>query len=87
MSLSISSSLPSLLEQAGLFSNSNTSSPQSSLSNMDDTYTPSSAANSDWNATESAIHQAKNEISVNVSAALSAQSDTTILNVLDIFGI
>lgn len=87
MSLSISSSLPSLLEQQSLIASGNRNSTGSSVSNMDDTYTPSSASNSSWSATESAIHQAKNEIQVNVGTALAAQKDTSISNVLDIFGI
>jgi hypothetical protein len=87
MSLSISSSLPSLLEQQGLTSVSSRSSSGSSVSNMNDTYTPSSDTSSFLNATESAIHQAKNEIQVNVSTALSAQSDAAVSNVLNVFGI
>ncbi len=87
MSLSISSSLPSLLEQQSLISSSNRSSSASSVPSMEDTYTPRSAANSLLSATESAIHQAKNEVQVNVSTALSAQSDTTISTVLNMFGI
>ena len=38
-------------------------------------------------STASAIHQAKNEISVNVDTALSAQKDSAISTVLSIFGI
>jgi hypothetical protein len=87
MSLSISSSLPSLFVQQSLTSSGNQSSSESSVSNMDDTYTPSSDSNSYWNATESAIHQVDKEVQVNVSTALSAQSDTAVSNVLDMFGI
>lgn len=87
MSLSISSSLPSLLEQQSLVSSSNRSSSASSAPNMEDTYTPSSDTSSYLNATESGIHQLKNEVQVSVSTALSAQSDSSISKVLDMFGI
>jgi hypothetical protein len=87
MSLSISSNLSSLFVQQSLISSSNQSSSNSSSPNMDDTYTPSSDSNSYWNATESAIHQLDNEIQVNVSTALSAQSDASVSNVLAMFGI
>ena len=87
MSLSISSSLPSLLEQQSLVASSTKSSPASPVSNMDDTYTPSSESNSHWNAAESAIHQMDNTAQVNVSSALSAQSGAAVSNALDTFGI
>jgi hypothetical protein len=84
MSLSISSSLPSLLEQQSLVASSSRSSSSASAANLDDTYTPSADLSS---STASAIHQAKNEISVNVDTALSAQKDSAISTVLSIFGI
>ena len=64
MSLSISSSLPSLLEQQSLVAISTKSSPASPVSNMEDTYTPSSESNSHWNAAESAVHQMDNAAQV-----------------------
>ena len=87
MSLAIGSSLPSLLEQQSLVSSSSKSSAGSSVSNMDDTYTPSSGSNSSLNATESAIHQMDNGVQVNLNTALSSQSGTSVSNVLNMFGI
>ena len=84
MSLSISSSIPSLLEQQSLVAGSSRSSSSSSAANLEDTYTPSADAAA---PPASAIYQAKNEISVNVDTALSAQKDSTISTVLSIFGI
>lgn len=84
MSLSISSSLPSLLEQQNLLASTNRSASSLSVANTEDTYTPSADASS---STASAIHQAENEIQVNVSAALSAQTDASISNVLNMYGI
>jgi hypothetical protein len=87
MSLSIGSSLPSLLEQQSLISSTNRSSSQPSAASMDDTYTPSSASDSSFNATESAMHQMNNELQVNVSTALSGQSGAALSNVYNMFGI
>jgi hypothetical protein len=73
--------------QQGLTSSTNQSSPASSVSNRNDTYTPSSESQSYMNSTESAIHQAQNALQVSVSNALSAQSDASVSAVLNIFGI
>jgi hypothetical protein len=84
MSLSIGSSLPSLYTQQILSSNSSQSSTGSSVSNMEDTYTPSLASQS---STETLTHQMKNALQVQVDTAVASQKDATISSVMAMFGI
>ncbi len=84
MSLSISSSVSSLYVQQSVASSSSQGSSASPSPSGDDTYTPNSQA---YNATKSAIHQYDNEVSVNVSSAVTAQTDASISNVMSMYGI